>query len=442
MDRQYENVDVTSTFCQSQFNPVLIHPEEEPNTNEINTCLFQIKDDLKTLDSNIATAAEKIKGLLEFTRIKLSEIKTDLNQEKERQEDINILCNKYTDFSTVFTLNKEDYSGNLNHVDGIITAQEKSLDKISYSIKNIDGNGYEGNKYVYLNDSFVNDILDTSNRGAISDNNIATYYEYSRVTINNDIEEAPLLFNKDSGDSECSIELESKDEINKLVIQSDRKDLILQKVFTSTDGQTYSLDREYNILLNDRHERYNNQGYIYGSGIIAFEPTKYIKLLFKSNGYTDDSIAFIKTFYNENEKVIKKIEKINSAKRHVVKINNMALYKSIYIKGMIVSKELITTPVNSIALYCNEYINKDYTIENNIDYYLIINGIEQKIVPINSSRNGKKIIRISAQTYKSEHVIYTNETIKSAKLKIVINTPNANVTPFISDVKILVGGEK
>ena len=47
---------------------------------------------------------------------------------------------------------------------------------------------------------------------------------------------------------------------------------------------------------------------------------------------------------------------------------------------------------------------------------------------------------MSTQSYKSDHIIYLNENIKSAKLKIVINSANQNVTPYISDIKILIGG--
>lgn len=107
---------------------------------------------------------------------------------------------------------------------------------------------------------------------------------------------------------------------------------------------------------------------------------------------------------------------------------------------MMLSNELIDTPINTIALYCNEYINDDYTIDNNVSYFLIINGTEYEIKPINSHRDGKKIARMSTQSYKSDHIIYLNENIKSAKLKIVINSANQNVTPYISDIKILVGG--
>jgi hypothetical protein len=342
------------------------------------------------------------------------------------------------------SLSKADFVGDLTFDEGgVVSAKLKSYEKLKCEIIDVNGNGYEGNSYVYANNAFLKDSLDSSNKNSMVDNNLATYYEYSRITVNNTIDGAPNVFNKDSTEAECSIELKSDKYINKLLINSDRDDIVLSKVFVSKDGLTYKLDTEYEIAMNERYERYNNQEYVYGSGIIAIEPSPYVKLFFRSNGYTNDTIAFINTFYNnagDSSNIIKKIEKVDSAKRHVIKLNEISAYKNKYDKGYLISKELINDPINTIALYCNEYINKDYTITNNASYFLIINGVEHEVQPINSHRNGKKIIRMSAQSYKSDHVTYLNENIKSARLKIVINSANQDVTPYISDIKILIGG--
>lgn len=426
------------------FTPIYIHQEEEPNILDLNNNLNNITKDLEQIDNNIILSTEKIQNLLNNTKLKLNNIKEYLAAEKERQEDMNILCNRYSEFASVLNLKDDDFSGDLSISNGILSAKIKSQDNVNLSIIDINGNGYEGNKYVYSDNNFLEDSLKSNNRNSLIDNNLSTYYEYSRITINNSVKDAPILFNKDSTEAKCSIELKADKAINKLIIYSDRDDIILSKVFTSQDGLNYSLDKEYNLAINERYDRYNNQSYVYGSGIIAFEHCNYVKLFFISKGYTNDNIAFLNTFYNNsnsNSSIIKKIEKVDSAKRHVIKINDITAFNNKYTKGSIISKELINTPINSIALYCNEYINNNYSIENNISYYLIINGEEQEIQPINSNRNGKKIIRMSAQSYKSEHIIYLNENIKSAKLKIVINTANQNITPYVSDIKILIGGD-
>lgn len=436
MDRQQSNLEQI-------FSPILIHQEEEPDTNELNTNASNIGKDVVNIDKVIIESSNKLKNLIDNTKLRLSNIKDYLKAEKERQEDMNILCNRYTEFSSTMSLKKADFTGDLTFENGVVSAKLKSNERLQCEVLDINGNGYEGNFYVYTDNAFLKDSLDSSNKSHITDNNLATYYEYSRITVNNTIDGAPHAFNKDSIGAECSIELKSDKYINKLLINSDRDDIILSKVYVSQDGLTYKLDTEYEIAMNERYERYNNQEYVYGSGIIAIEPSPFVKLFFRSNGYTNDTIAFINTFYNsagDSSNIIKKIEKVESAKRHVIKINEISAYKNKYDKGYILSKELINDPINSIALYCNEYINKDYSIENNVSYFLIINGVEHEIQPINSHRNGKKIIRMSAQSYKSDHVTYLNENIKSAKLKIVINSINQDITPFISDIKILIGG--
>lgn len=436
MDRQHENI--------IRFNPIFIHQEEEPNVDEINENSDLIIKDIEFIDKSLIESSFKIKNLLDNTKLKLNSIKNFLNAEKERQEDMNILCNKYTEFTSIINLDKESFKGDLTFEENIISAKLKSYEKLEAEVIDIVGNGYEGNQYVFSNKDFLSNTIDSSRRAAITDNNLATYYEYSRITINSHVDSAPILFNKDSINAECSIELKSDEMINKIFINSDRDDLVLSKVYTSQDGLKYTLDRIYDIAINERYDRYNNQEYIYGSGIIAVEPCNYVKVFLRTNGNTDDTIAFTKTFYNsvgDNSEIIKKVEKVEGAKRHVIKINEISTYKNKYDKGHVISKELITEPVNVIALYCNEYINKNYSLDTNVSYFLIINGEEHEIKPINSHRDGKKIIRTSSQSYKADHVIYINESIKSAKLKVVINSANQDVTPYISNIKVLIGGD-
>lgn len=423
------------------FEPVYIHPEEEPNVDEINTMMNKVHSALGVADKNLIDASNNFNNLLANTKLKLANIKELLAAERERQQDINILCNKFSDFSSVLNLKQEDFSGSLQFENGILHAYITKTNPITYQISAIDGNGIEGNEYVYLNDSFLNTVIDSSNRNYINDKNAATAYEYERITIDNNTD-GPLAFNKDSIEAECALSISAEDDFNHIQIASERDDLILKEVYVSKDGLTYELEKEYNIPINSRIEMYNDNTYIYGSGIITIEPAKHVKIVLRSNGYSDDQIAFIKTFYSDSNtnEIIKKIVKVDSGRRHVIKINDISVLKNSYTKGMVISKELITTPIKTIGLYCNEYINKDYTIDKNVNYYLIINGQEYEICPLNSHRNGKKIIRTSSQLYKSEHVIYLNEDIKSAKLKIVINTTNKDITPYISDIKILIGG--
>jgi hypothetical protein len=419
------------------FIPLFIHQEEEPDLEELNSGVTQIQSDLKYIDDTLTSLAFNYNSLIENAKTKINNIKTLINTEKERQEDVNILCNKYSAFSSVVNINEANLNGNLIFDNGVLTAPVTNIKVVSYTVSSIDGNGQAGNSYVYANNAFTMDTLDTSNTSSINDSSLSTYYEYQRITMNNS-EEGPAFFNKDSKEAECSIILTADDYINKITVNSDRDDLILTKVYISNDGVIYNLDKEYDIQINKNQEKYNNQTYIYGSGIIAVPITKYVKLCFKSNGYTDDELAYKKAFTN-NSSTTTKIVTVNSAKRHLIKLNNITLNQNVYTKGSSITNELITDPIKYISLYCNEYASSKSNIEGLATYSLIINGTEYPVVPINSQRNGTKIIRVSAQTFQVDNTVYVKESIKSAKLKIIANG-TANVTPYISNIKVLIGG--
>lgn len=419
------------------FELVSVHPEEEPDINEINNIINNINSDLNYLDSSFIETANKYNDLLLNAKTKINNIKELINIEKERQEDINILCNKFSNFSSVINLKLEDFNTNLSFDNNILSGFISKSERVSYSIDSINGNGYAGNKYVFQNKQFIDDILNTSNKNAINDNNLATSYEYSRITESSSEVGTPIEFNKDSIEAECCIQITCDDFINKLILSTDRNDLILESIYTSSDGINYTLNKNYNIKLNDIYEKYSNQEYIYGSGLLSVPKTKYIKLLLKSNGYTEDTLAYVQTF-NEHNNIAKKVKIVSTAKRHVIKINDLSVYKDKYTSGVAISKELITNePITYIALYCNQYAeDKDM-----VKYSFIINGKEYEIKPINSNENGKKIIRTSTQTYKLDNTEYITESIKSAMLKIDITTSDYK-SPFISNIKVLIGSDK
>jgi hypothetical protein len=133
---------------------------------------------------------------------------------------------------------------------------------------------------------------------------------------------------------------------------------------------------------------------------------------------------------------------LSTAKRHVVKINDININRFIYQQqNTIQSKELISTPVKYLAITCNEYVPDGLKVEDSLKYILTVNGIDYEIVPINSGRVGKKLIRTTEYPFDSDSIIYLTETIKTAKLKILINTIDEAHSPFISNINILSGGE-
>jgi hypothetical protein len=143
---------------------------------------------------------------------------------------------------------------------------------------------------------------------------------------------------------------------------------------------------------------------------------------------------------NNDYTLSKKIVELETAKRHVIKLSDITANKNEYkLKSSMKSKQLINSPTNSIAVFCNEYVPEHFPEGTYINYILNINGDDHDIVPINSQRNGKKIIRTTENAASAEHVLYIKEPIKSAYLIIAITTPNKSETPFVSNIKILAG---
>lgn len=142
---------------------------------------------------------------------------------------------------------------------------------------------------------------------------------------------------------------------------------------------------------------------------------------------------------NDSYKVETKIVRVPTARRHVIKINDLIAKSDKYVKkSIMISKELISTKTKVLAFFCNEYI-PDYMDQESIKYYMTVNGKDYEIVPVNSNRNGKKIIRFAENSQSADYSIYLDEEIKSAKLTIIIEATEDS-TPYVSNIKILVGG--
>ena len=286
---------------QDAYTPVFkireSHPQAEPEVKDYNEMVMEAYVDLSALITGIRDCAQDYKDLMISTKNRLEAIKLSLLEEKEKQDDINILCNKFTDFNNVITFSTEDISGNYTFDQGIISAAVESNPMIDYTITSIDGNGYEGNDYVYKNNEFLNKVINTSNRDFIKDNSELTVYEYSRITANNSETDFNSDINLASIEAKCTITIASKSAFNKLCIKLSSKDTILYDLLTSIDGIKYTSVIDKPITIFSDYEKYNNKTseYIYNSGIVCFPTTQFLKIVLQSNAITDDEIAFEKT---------------------------------------------------------------------------------------------------------------------------------------------------
>lgn len=429
---------------QKEFEPtytkMIIHPEEGEEFR-LNTALSEIETDIIKLDDGFKDIATNIDYLLKNTINRLEAVKNNINSEKERLQDITMLCNKFTDFDNVMILQKDDFTGSFNYQDGIFSSEVLGNTKISTRVENVYGNGYEGNKYAFKDGAYLSDSLDTSVRSAINDSSITSYYEYSRITASNTEEFLLNDFNTDSEEAKCTISLSGSSTINEVEILSENEQTVIVGAQYSKNGTDFEHLEIKPTTLNSKEESYKEYDYIYGSGKIAFPNCKKIKLTLQSKGYTSDTIAFERKMTEVNGiKVKDKTTVIKTGKRHTIKINDISCYQKTYSTSSVLeSKELISDKAFSIAVFCNTYIPTGLN-DNAVSFVLTINGEDYDVVPINSHANGIKVIRFSQGKSSPEYTKYIGEEIKSAILTIKFKGKN-NVAPYINNLKILLGGE-
>lgn len=198
------------------------------------------------------------------------------------------------------------------------------------------------------------------------------------------------------------------------------------------------------FTINQKDESYKKEGYIYGSNIISFPKSKYVKITFQSIGYLNETLAFERTATKDDnsEEVNTYTTIVPSAKRHVIRINDVLFRQKKYGKETLIkSKELINSDLNifAISVFASTYLPNNISNEN-LTFILTVNGKDYEVLPVNSVRNGKKIIRFSQGKMPNQYTQYIGEKIQSAFLTIKI-TPRNNLTPYINNLKILLGDE-
>lgn len=432
IDKQKEFVPI--------YNKVQLHPEEGEEF-VLNDAFNNIGKDLESIDNGLKDIAINIDYLLKNTINRLEAVKNDMNSEKERLQDITMLCNKFTDFDNVVVLNKDNFTGNFLCENGVFSPEVLGNNKITTKVESVYGNGYEGNKYAFKDGLYLENSLDTSVRSAINDSSITSYWEYSRITASNTEEFLLNDFNTDSEEAKCTICLSGKSTINEVEILSENEQTVIVGAQYSKNGTDYEHLEIKPTTLNSKEEAYKEYNYIYGSGKIAFPNCKKVKLTLQSKGYTSDTIAFERKMTEIDEiKVKDKTTVVKTGKRHTVKINDISCYQKTYaITSVLESKELISDKAYSIALFCNTYIPTGLN-DTAVSFILTVNGIDYDIVPINSHSNGIKVIRFSQGKSSPGYTKYIGEEIKSAKLTIKFKGKN-DVAPYVNNLKILLGGE-
>lgn len=408
------------TFTEPVYEGFAVHPEVEPLRSEINNAFQDMSIDFAALEKEISHCAVEYKNLLSTLNLRLDAVDQQIQVEKDRIKDINAICGLYPQFSAVIPITggtvKGTFGWNNNAFSG---APLEEYQYCQLNIDNISGNGINGN-------DFVKDAI-KSQDSYIADNDHLTSWEYSRYTAAHEVSGSPVPVNLDTEEAKATISLSSDYFFKNLRIQSD-KDIIIEDILVSPDsGLTYQSCLSEEIHLNNPDIKYSDPDYIYESNLIAFPNTQYIKLCLKSNGITDDVIV------NDFGDIVEGV------KRHCISVNNIEAGITDYSDGNFDTGELISSPVDCIAIFANEYIPSHFQDKTYIEYYLTVNGKEYEVTPINSHCSGIKMIRFSDYTVNDSYVEHLKETIKSASLKIIIHTTQDGETPYLNNLKICLG---
>lgn len=439
MDR-YVNEIKNSLTSKMKYEKTFIHPEESGN-EKLNKAFTNSFDDITLIDKQLKDLANKTEQLLDRTTKRLDVVKDTILSEKERLQDISMLCNMKTDYDNAIPLKDSDFTGDFSFEDGVFYSKLSNSVPVRAVVDNVVGNGYEGNKYVIKDNKFLEEVINTKSKSFATDNNLSTYWEYSRITASNTEPYLISDFNTDDAEAKATVTLKFATLANELTIKSSVDKVRVLAIKYSTDGINYNDVAMLPFTINNKDESYKNQGYIYGSNLISFPSSKYIKITFESIGYIDDILAFERTVTDDKDQIETITTIVPTAKRHVIKLNDIYVKSKTYTSSSTMKTgELITkgTDVYAISVFANMYFPEGVS-DNSIKYTLTVNGIDYDIQPVNSHKSGVKIIRFSQGKIPAEYTKYIGEKIQSAFLTITMNS-RVQLTPYVNNLKVLLGG--
>lgn len=443
IDRAAEVLD--SKITDPIFAGYTVHPEAEPDITAIDEALRDIAIDIYAARNELSNAATSYSTLMQSVNSVLNGADEVLTMEEDRIKDMNIVCGNYPEFTMVKTLKQDDFAGTFSISRNDIstfTCPTAASENADLTVLAVSGNGYEGNAYVKNGaDSYLSESVYASERNNMIDGSAYTYYEYSRLTATEE-KEYPSDVNFDKEEASCSITLLGSTPFSAIKINSAQDNLKIIDVLTSSDnGASFQSHMSRSLAINNRDDKYTNSEYIYNSGILAFPATQIVRIVLQSGGTTSEKLAYTKVDTSDENNPKDQMIELENTKRHAIRINEIEAISDTYSStAQMRTGELISDPVNSIAIFASEYIPEYYPDEEGyIQYILTVNGVDYEVVPINTWKSGTKIIRFTEHSVMDHYVQKISENIKSAKLTVIMKTPEENSTPYISNLKICLG---
>lgn len=441
-DREEYNNILATLVKKNDTEPIFtfenLNYEDVPVYNDEQRELLEISLDLNSINNGFIEIKNRVDNLMSYVDTSLETIKESIKKEDERISDINTICGQSDEFNMVVPIYASDFDGDFENINNkYFGAALTSQTDPDYEIIDVSGNGIAGNKFVYNDDEFENEENDYSDTSYITDDNDITKFEYSRYITNDKTEVIDNVINYDQKPVELVLTLfSSQSKVNKISWLTETKDLSVIKLETSDDGLTFINRLEKPVKNQDTEAIYNDSTYIYGADVLCFPYAYYVRITFSSSATENDTIAVS----DEDDNIIL----YPNTLREKITINNIKLYQSKYENTTIETDNIITGgSVDKVGLFASEYIPDHFTDTDYIKYYLIVNGTEYEVVPVNSGKEGTRLIKYSTETYpeNSSYISTISENIKSVRVKISINKAGDDDSPYVGNIKLCLGKE-
>ena len=432
--------------------------EEEPNRKTLLRAAMDASMEIATLDNEIINATDKYARLIASTIGRMNAVKERIQRNKERAADIEFAQNAYTGLKNVLQITEDDVTGNFGYYNRTFMASPQTIRQVLFSVEKVTGNGYSGNSYVLDDDNnFIESYDDRSLLANISDDSALTVYEYSRLCsrkgrayyIESSQPEngmtAPYEVNYDDKDAVCTLTIhtEGGTPVNMLAVDKMSDDLQILSLQTSSDGVRYSSVITNTVDLGS--DMYHAENYIPGSNIVCFPQAAHIKLTLSSGSVNaSENLAIEKVDISDGIPVKSKML-LQDVVRKTISIGGIRLYSGSFSSSVMHTGNI--APKNGckrIAVFCNEYIpetdeEKNDKKEDPLILKLYVNGAMHVVKPINSNEDGTKLITSAESGYGDNNVLHISEPIKTAQLEIEFNPQKSGLTPFVGNLKVIVG---
>lgn len=431
--KQHAQDVLNMTNNKAIFKPQNYKPYHEIKVSTLQQNIADCATDMAILNNELENTCISYASLINNTITRLALVEKEVQESKERINDINHISALFNDINNVTRIDVNRLQGSYSVSDNnVITAHAVAMKAIPLEAISVQGNGFAGNKYVLADVRNKFNLLSTAtdDLSFLTDDNSMTNFEYSRLCMKN--EQATNLpdANIDDLPARCTISFNAKQPVNSVYINSNLSNLQINDVLVSNDGGAtyYSAFNVSQILNGDIYNTQEND-----ANVICFPETDTFKIIFESNASKKNEKLGRKSAISDN------IIYMDNVVRKVISINSIKCFQATFeAQSTFITDNLVDgSKLQAIGIFAKQYV-PDYFKDGTdyITYTLIVNGQEHKIVPVNFDKDGTKLIKYMTTKYEDKAIKYIKEPIQTAQLKVTIKTYNKNATPYLSSLKL------